>query len=461
MDGDFTNSEVSKGKGVINSPLLTEAGKRWLVRALDPFHDSQVEPAGYPDMEMSATVIQEINMSVGVGAPIGSGGNNWDCHIFNWCDFAVATGSTLGGSVFYNFSSESLSANGSAAWPVGGLGICSVVAGNNITLPTNDGRVCLGSAINQAINPIQYMSSKCRVVGMAFEVTNTTAELYKQGVCTAYRMPQIDKLTNVKFLPQDGGSGVPTTCHLYTLPPGAPELALVLPASKQWAASEGFYGVCTLQSERLPLVGCDNLARVYTTDQAVTTVTPLLSASVPAIATTIDNTFVGNNGLYYNAPYNTTGAYFTGLSPQTTLQVTLKLLIETAPGASSPFVTLAKPSPMYDPEALRLYTQVLNHLSVAVPVTMNPSGEWFQDVLGTLGSLSMMASGINPLFGMLGAGLKVASGLAPTVHKLVVGNKEGKPKKKKEELLALTVKKKQPALAKGVKQQSVLKTKKR
>jgi len=82
----------------LESPLLSDDGRRWIVRAVDPFHDTQVKPAGFPDFDQSGTVVQEINMSVTIGPPATvTSGSNWDCHVFNMCDFAYNLGTGLTG----------------------------------------------------------------------------------------------------------------------------------------------------------------------------------------------------------------------------------------------------------------------------------------------------------------------------------------------------------------------------
>jgi hypothetical protein len=264
-------------------------------------------------------------------------------------------------------------------------------------------------------------------VGWAFEVINTTAELWKQGTVTTYRMPQVDDDV-VTF----SGSALNThsLAKQRELPPANPSSALVLPGSKQWDAARGSYCVMSLASLDNPLECVSNRPRfLMANNVAKTSVTSTTAAlKTGDILTASPATF----SCFLNAPYNTSGSYFTGLSLQTTLTLTMKLLIESAPGPTSPFVTLSHPSPTYDPEAIRLYSQLTNHLPVAVPFDENPSGEWFGEVLGTLGALSSMASGINPLFGVLGAGLQVAKSVAPKIASLFNEVKQLKKKEKKE-----------------------------
>jgi hypothetical protein len=76
---------------------------------------------------------------------------------------------------------------------------------------------------------------------------------------------------------------------------------------------------------------------------------------------------------------NTTGAYFTGLSSESTLFITWRVGIERLPAANKPtFLALAQPSAMYDPNALVLYNMVANCLPPGCPQGYNDAGKWFR-----------------------------------------------------------------------------------
>jgi hypothetical protein len=78
---------------------------------------------------------------------------------------------------------------------------------------------------------------------------------------------------------------------------------------------------------------------------------------------------------------STAGAYFTGLSPQTTLFVTWRVGLERLPAANKPtFLALAQPSATYDPNALLLYNLIANHLPPGCPQGWNDLGKWFNTI---------------------------------------------------------------------------------
>jgi hypothetical protein len=85
------------------------------------------------------------------------------------------------------------------------------------------------------------------------------------------------------------------------------------------------------------------------------------------------------------APFDTTGAFFTGLSQQTTLLVKLRVYVERAPSFKDyALAPLASPSAGYDINALQLYAQAINMLPCAVKVDENAAGDWFRAVVSVL-----------------------------------------------------------------------------
>lgn len=118
----------------------------------------------------------------------------------------------------------------------------------------------------------------------------------------------------------------------------------------------------------------------------------------------------------YPMPFNTSGAYFTGLSPETTLQLNFKLIVEVAPGPNDQLATLATSSPEFDPPALELYSRVCSRLPPGVPQDENPAGEFFKSVLGTLGDIVALGGALHPAFSLVGGGMKAVSKVIPTVQ---------------------------------------------
>jgi hypothetical protein len=417
-----SNSEIRVGKKIFDSPLLDDHARRWLVRTLDPFHDTEVEPAGYPDFNTCPTVIQEINQSTEIDKGAITG--NFDVHIFNMPHFASPVSLSMN-SQTYNPIAGTFN-NGvstSVNFPDCGVVIVTAPAGTP-TMPSGGTLTC--SAVN--LNPIQMLSSKCRVVGLGIEVVNTTAELYLQGQVTCYRMPQSSTLTNFVNSTYTGGAYYwgKDTGRMFNKPPSLHQEAITLPGSKFWPAKHGAYVVATQCGLENPIQGVDNMSSFMVANPFVKdtlALTGLGNFRSFNVATDI------NPGRYY-APFNTSGMYFTGLSNSSTLRVNVKWLIETCPGPNETLVTLAKAPSTYNFEALRLYSEIIEKLPVGVPFTENPSGEWFSEVLGIAGELAESASAINPLFMLLGKGLKTGRTIYDQISQAVDTKVKHMPKEK-------------------------------
>lgn len=457
--GEFTKSDYNRGKAILESPLLTDSGRRWLVRYCDPFHDNQVNPSGYPDMDQSSTVVQEVNITKNISVPSTvTSGNNWDCHIFNWADFAFMAdyGLTNCSPATYDPLTGRLgSGTPFTEYSMGGVIALGGPVGSKFLPELGTGSISTGTKNIAAANPYQYLGAKSRVVGMAFEVINTTAELYLQGSTVAYRMPQIesDIVISQLITASDGTTAyVPMPAKAYALPPSTVEEALVLPASKQWEAKEGAYVVCTLMDVDNPMRRVENVPRIYLEHSVA-------SPAYPQAWDEADPISCVASGCTYNAQtvslqtypaihssFNTSGVYLTGLSYQTTLQLNVKFLIEASPGPRSQLATLARPSPDYDPEALRLAAQIMSHAPVGVPFSMNPTGEWWGEILGVLGDVSTLASAINPMFGLIGRGLGIAKNFVPKIVNTLQDTKRkpSKPKEEESETFRKAVRAKQP-----------------
>jgi len=180
---------------------LSTQGKNWVINALDPFHDYDVGEAGYPDIESAATTVQCVKKDFTISAPTGlSAGANWDCHVAMFPN--MQPGGLVAGNPPFNvaLSMGGGTATAYSACPhfLGGLVANSVAAGNPTFVDYNvdSSSVVIPTILSsQNLNCMEYLNGKARIVGMGFEVWNTTAELYKQGSVTVYRQPSSTTLT--------------------------------------------------------------------------------------------------------------------------------------------------------------------------------------------------------------------------------------------------------------------------
>jgi len=135
-------------------------------------------------------------------------------------------------------------------------------------------------------------------------------------------------------------------------------------------------------------------------------------------------------GMCHNIPYDISGAVFSGLNQQTTLQVTARYFVERLPAISDPnLLVLARNPCPYDPMVLELYSRTILELPVGVKVGENPLGEWFFDILQTLAGIAPV---IGSAFGPIGAAVGTAVGGVGTAalqHRKAKQQKGNPPKK--------------------------------
>jgi len=249
-----------------------------------------------------------------------------------------------------------------------------------------------------------------RIVYSGFEVVNTTAQIYKQGAVTVYEYGHSyeNAQTTVPFGKAEGSPEVAVPNSLATnqfrSPPNTLAEAKIMPGAHTWPAQDGCYCTAKFQGDN-PFQGATN--RNYIINQNNPTagtrsgyypsgdgnsigsfVSPgLVGPNYEATISGSANTGYGGRPAMTQAPathfsrMSTAGAYFTGLSPQTTLFVTWRVGIERLPAANKPtFLALAQPSATFDPNALLLYNLIANHLPPGCPQGWNDLGKWFNQI---------------------------------------------------------------------------------
>jgi len=378
---------------------LTECGRDWLIGAVDPFHDTPLRIEGYPDVNEASSVVQTVKLSTNINVPVGVVGN-WDCHIiqFPWMipsrniPGTWSNPTTPGGGQF------NLAPSGVGTGVYGSLMIDTVPSG----APTYLSNAPSGERSNPLDARLRpYMTGEYRLIGMGFEVINTTSDLNIQGLVTCWRAPftDIDSAKTVFYT--SFAVGPPATTTLGWLDtvttsqvPINPGGALLLEGSKQWKAKEGCYVVSSLNSSVVPTGNAAAVVamRLDPTDPAfVTGVTdyivtaPASGGGIP-IPPTTPTVFIQPIAAPSTevTKFNYSGAYFEGLSNSTTLTLNAVYIIEKFPTQlDTDLVVLATPSARYDPQALDLYSEIIRSMPVGVPQRMNGLGDWFAEAVST------------------------------------------------------------------------------
>lgn len=415
---------------LVDNHQITEDGKEWLTLALDPFHDYNKQVAGYPDADASHTVVSCYQYQYDVSAPASAAGGNYDVHIFN---APVCKADNL--SVFT--LNPGWKSTTEPAVP-----IQNVWSHAPLVIETNKSGSGFTPVIPAANSPTvttlpaHKVTDLCagvtRVIGMGYEITNTTAEINKQGSITCYRMPNMSSQYQMRST-NNGVTFVATVVgNMFREPPQTVAQANLLKGTRTWAASEGAYCTCLQNSVHNPLVQLESQQILYSSLSD-----PLSAQTV--VATQYDA--MGPGAIAPNAtavafepnqvmPFDTTGCFLTGLSNATILTVKLKVYVERAPTWADPqLAVLASPSAGYDTRALELYAQVVNHLPPGVKVCENAFGDWWRAVTSILkGAAPMVGMALNPIFpgaAIVGQGIGKLIGVTDSSVKKVVNTAKG------------------------------------
>lgn len=392
---------------------ITQNGHFWLDHALDPFKDLIAPHPGYVDKTTEPSVVEVVKQTVTITAP---GAGNWDCQLFlDQTLFQQSLFQTTVGTTVYQRSGQ-----GATPYTRGGLVARKAASGTALDITQTDNASCIG------IDTALYTSEDCRIIGIGFEVHDTTQELKKQGSVVVYRVDQPPEQLFSRSVTIDAGVTAcqPTavTAMVVLAPPTTAAQALDISGSKQWEAKEGVYitpvQVCDvnppLANRNLAMDVSENGLRYF----------PLISQSGAQALITCSASNAVN-------PWSMSGCFFTGLDPAATLTVNLNYMIERFPNRSSAIRRLCYPSPQYDPRALELYSIIAREMPVGVTVDQNGIGDWIAGIANIAsGALAMIP---HPLPKMIAAGIQTIGNnkLIQQGTSQIIRQIENKPKDKK------------------------------
>lgn len=381
-------SKVSRGEKImqrlVGENRLTQTGKDWLIAALDPFHDSQLDNLeGWPDVECGASVVRCVKQSFTVAVPPTgvAVGANWDAHVLVWPTMVptelVATQNRLGNVAL----GQPLPLVAPFA-AVGGVQVIGMPSGTALSIlrPAGSNNSLVGAT---TLDPI-YTKGSGRLIGMGVEVHNTTADLYRQGSLCCYRQ-MADARDPATFTVQNSTGTAYTqifSAECIRYPPKTLAEAMLISGSRQWTAEEGCYQTMAFSSEHNPAMAISPAALVVlgSTDDDLDAVLNTDGLNVPRPYTPLAGTGYSAVPGTRVHPIHQSGVILTGLSYQTTLTVNVNYFYESFPAQSDPTIlVLAKPSCKYDPCALEFYSRIIQELPVGVPVCENGLGDWFLD----------------------------------------------------------------------------------
>lgn len=426
---------------MVDKDVLTENGKSWLTVALDPCHDGRVRCRGYPDTETGDSVIQAVRKSFTLSTPLGASTNNWDASVVMWplalgtqegplyegCIWQHPTGIPNTSDWYWSDNAPNAEVQfGGCIAQTGNVGFRFWCGGNGTTVGA------------EGVDLTGFEADAFRVIGMGFEVVNTTAPLNAQGLVTVYKMPYENLLGRDGDIQLSVGGTIAAPGNIVgrrspairPLPPPTTAEALLLPGSKQWEAKKGVYMVSSLSDLDNPAQMVAPMFVGHLFDKDVLTDTSLRGPTLIAGTAGVNTAYSPLPNMVL--PYDLKGCIFSGLSATTTLQVNAVWWIERFPGwQDTDLVTLAEPSAEFDVNAIRLASESVARLPVGVPFGMNPKGEWFEDVVDTVSGIAGPALGLaSMLFPQFAPILAPAGATAGAVNQYTSGRRKQREEKK-------------------------------
>lgn len=373
---------------------LSEPAKQWLTVALDPFHDNPTNCTGLPDSCLGNSVVQCIKNSVTIAAPpdVVAAEGNWDVHV-SMLPFTVNSAQPLSFMIANNTQGNLLVQQASVT-PFRRAAPITITAYPTGDLSGYSNQFQAGIASDGAHQttvlelPGNFSTGEYRILAQGFEVINTTAELYSQGLATIYRTP-VPTLTSASgtTIVYDDGAAVQGTasadCLYMSRLPQSPQEALALPNTKQWKAKEGCYVVGRFNDE-IPSTRNDSFVQPCFRRRNVNVQTEEIYMPVTIANTVRGETYRSCRELQW-ANMDISGGFFTGLNFQSTLTINWNIYIERFPSIyENDLIVLAKPSPAFDPLFFEVYKAISQDMPVGCMQKENGLGDWFRDAVSTV-----------------------------------------------------------------------------
>lgn len=379
-----------------NAVGILDSSKGYFMTQVDGFHDHQFVQRGKCDSINAASVPECYKQTFQLSSTLSG---NWDCNLTIFPDLLANPWYPYAQYILDSTSGVSTNAMGSqgtnSAFPSAGLSATIVASGNPTPMNAN--------LINYPLVPAKAgpggtyapkLSGPSRCLSVWVEVINNTAPLYQQGTVTCWRQPQpgLADATTWNVVAADTSAPTPLIQGAWSTiiapaPPNSVAEAMLLQGTRQWHAKEGCMFYTTPSQDELPIIQNQALASVYYEDSPTdaTLYGPSYVSSGFAGQSLTLNTCTFRQT--YRSPFNMSGVFFTGLSPQTTLTVNVRTYLEIFPSQlTNPLTPLAQPSAPYDEVCLRLISEIMKEMPPGVMLCENGLGDWLSDIVGKVSS---------------------------------------------------------------------------
>jgi hypothetical protein len=378
----------------------TQEGQDFLRATLTPWHKEA--RVGMPDGKGGRSVILAFEKTLSISVPAAAGTGNWDCHIA--VNKMGAPKNTIGAATLSQDASAAAYAitnNGTPAYPnaydvsatgplagsipIGLITVCTVPEGDDTFIP--GGSTVLGEyQVMDLEDFLDNSGDAYRIIGGGLKCENTTAVINKQGsvVCYHNDIPPVD--FNLQTITGTSVCSVSRAKKLVA-PPCSRDFALKL-KNDVFLAEEGALIPLLVSVDQNDYSDYSPQSFLYQTARTgaiagltSTAATPYQAKCYGSFQNTIFSIAeidrLAPPVVQYNLDQN--GMYFTGLSDETTLSLTVSIHLEVCVDANSVFAPLAKDNNHYDPMAMQLYSRVQDKLPAGAPADHNTIGEWLRN----------------------------------------------------------------------------------
>lgn len=409
---------------------------------LDPFHDTPYRLTGAPSDQFCQSVVLTVNQELVVSsADFGvtpDPGAKWDLHV---SALPILRQTNAYPMARTNTNRYECPAGASESYFQMLYPICA--SANYAGFPTfNSGTTTVGISTDlpyfNSNNAVTFKDPRAmRVIGVSFEVVDETPQLYKQGSVTVYTRNSCHTnpaLVDVGFIPN--GSTTYTTRSVnmstFSAPPNRIQQATIIPDSKTWMASEGAYVVSKPTTLAPPFFrpGITNLAMIGSTDPIVGTLQNSYFSREGLNSVVSPSTTGFNDDVSWILPFNTSGAYFSGLNCEFgVFRIRSKINYEIIPDPTdTALISQATPTLVRNPEFETLLSRTLSVMPAGWPQSENPHGGVWRKVAKAIGSTAGIVGAVTSTLGAP----EIGGPLVLLGDQLVrIGNQKGKRKPSK------------------------------
>jgi hypothetical protein len=423
---NYTRSKKLDRAAIINKMIaqgqITEDGGDWLTLRLDPYHDFLRPIAGYPDADNFDTVVSVFNYEYNVSKPAAAAAN-WDAHVFTLP--VVQQAFLLGTDV------DGTNTCSAATYNLGLVNVAKADAGQPL-FPDADPIVATNFSMTSIASFDDTIGGVSRIIGFGVEIIDTTAQLYKQGALTAYKMPVCSgSLMQLKHS-NAGATIISNNTYEYiNAPPKNPSEAIVYRNSVQWEAKDGAYVIVGQEGVNNPFTQACRRSFIISRDSVLDGTDITLSTSnnggLTALAGTALSSQIPPAGQMMNVSQQ--GIFLSGLANDATFKIRVRIYLERAPILSNPeLVALASPSAPYDVQSLEMYSRVASMVPSAVPVGFNAKGDWWRIIVNTLKKVApIVGTVLTPFIGPEAA--VIGNAVGQMIPQQKVGGDRNPPRK--------------------------------